>query len=142
MMCTCVVCKKNVTSITVPNVTGVPKVTNVPKMTQYDASVPKMCLQTATWCTNQCSVPTGVLNVTCTKMHQLQKNTRRDRSRCDDMRYQTKIALHLRMMSRKRPDDDSDHAKCRVVAAVVVHCESKNIPLYSCAKLWQMLTNF
>ena len=69
----CLACKNNVTSVTVPNVTGVPNVTstpNVPKMTKNHYSVPKMC-QKATWCTKWCSVPTGVPNVTCNKMHQM-----------------------------------------------------------------------
>ena len=41
----CLVCKSNVTSVTVPNVTGVPNVTsapNVPKTPKNHSSVPKM----------------------------------------------------------------------------------------------------
>ena len=70
------VCKNNVISVTVPNVTGVPNVTsvpNVPKMPKNHSWVPKM-YQKATWYTYWCSVPTGVPNVTCTKMHQKYQN--------------------------------------------------------------------
>jgi len=47
--------------LSLPNATGVPNVPTVPdvsKMTKYDPSVPKTL-----------SVPTGVSNVTCTKVH-------------------------------------------------------------------------
>jgi len=50
----CLACKNSVTSVTVPNVTGVPNVTftpNVPKMTKNHSSVPKMS-QTGSRCTN------------------------------------------------------------------------------------------
>jgi len=59
------------------------------------------------------SVPTGVPNVTSTKMHpNVEKRTQRDRSRCDDMRYWTKITFYVPTVSREPPNDDSDHAKC------------------------------
>ena len=50
----CPACKNSVTSVTVPNVTGVPNVTsnpNVQKMTKNHCSVPKMS-QTGSRCTN------------------------------------------------------------------------------------------
>ena len=105
-------CKNSVTSVTVPNVTGVPNVTstpNVPKMTKNHCSVPKCAKQVL-------GVPTR-----CTKRHMYQnapnveKRTRRDRSRCDDMRYWTKMTFYVPTVSSARPDYDSDHAKCGVV---------------------------
>ena len=50
----CLACKNSITSVTVPNVTGVPNVTstqNVPKMTRNHSSVLKLS-QTGTRCTN------------------------------------------------------------------------------------------
>ena len=55
----------------------------------------------------------SVLNVTCTKMQpNVEKCTRRDRSRCDDMRYRTKMTFYVPRVSPACPDNDSDHAKC------------------------------
>ena len=105
----CLACKNSVTSVTVPNVTGVPNVTCtpiVPKMTKNHRSVPKMS-QTGTRVPNR-----------CTKRHMYQnapnveKRTRRDRSRCDDTRYRTKMTFFVPTVSPARPDNDSDHAKC------------------------------
>ena len=84
----CLACKNSVTSVTVPNVTGVPNVTSTPnlqKMTKNHCSVPKMC-QTGTRCTKR-HMYQNAQNV--------EKRTRRDRSRCDDTRYRTKITFYV-----------------------------------------------
>ena len=63
--------KNSVTSVDVPNVTGVPNVTsnpNVPKMTQNHYNLPKNV-------PNRYQVyQLGVLNVTCSKIHRMQQN--------------------------------------------------------------------
>ena len=65
--------------LSMPNVTGVP---NVPTTYQTCRKWPRMIrlCQKATWCTNKTttntlSVPTGVPNVKCAKVHQMYQNS-------------------------------------------------------------------
>ena len=48
----------------------------------------------------------------------VEKHARRDRSRCDDTRYGTKMTFYVPTVTPARPDNDSDHAKCEEVYAV------------------------
>jgi len=74
----------------------------------------------------------------CTKRHMYQnapnvekKQTQRDRSRCDDMLYWTKIMFYVPTVSRERPDNDCNPAKCCWVRYFCNHVELEYL-LHSC----------
>ena len=136
----CLVCKNNVTSVTVPNVTGVPKVTKYQTCQKWSSTMlvcQKMC-QTCTRCTNSVS--------RWTKRHMYQnapnveKRTQRDRSRCDSMHWWTKITSNPQRCHASVPTTTP------ITPSVLEYCSLRNLslpndwPVYKCQCLTKNLT--